>query len=59
MEQKNRALGGILCLHANGSGPVERENLMMERRGTIFWSKVLDWARGDRTQCMRGGLGLI
>lgn len=35
-EQKNRTLGGIVCLCANGNVPVEKENLMMERRGTIF-----------------------
>lgn len=57
-EQKKRVLRDVVCLHANGNGPVERENLMVERRGTNFWSHVLVWARRDRTQCVSRGLGL-
>lgn len=41
-EQKNKVLGDIVCLDAKGHSPVERENLIIERRGTNFWSNVLD-----------------
>ena len=46
-------------MHAKGSGPVERETLMMERSGNDLLNKVLDRARGDRTQCISGGGGLM
>lgn len=35
-EQKNRVLGDIVCLYANGRGPLESRNLMIERRGVEF-----------------------
>lgn len=53
-EQKNRVVGDPVCLHANDNSPVERENLMLERRGTNFWREVLYWARGDRSQQVEG-----
>lgn len=57
-KQKNRVLRDVVYLYANGSGLVERENVMMERRGGNFCSRVLDWAREDGIQGMRGGVGL-
>lgn len=53
-EQKNRVLGDLACLHANGNSAVERGNLMLERRGINFWREVLYWVRADRTQQVEG-----
>lgn len=35
-EQRNGVISDIVCLYANGSGPLESRNLMMERRGAGF-----------------------